>query len=51
MNNLVIVGKGGFIFRELKTEKGYLSEAQVLWLAKLTAAGADADVWRPSDWP
>ena len=49
--DLVIVGRSGFIFRELKTQKGYLSEAQVLWLDKLTAAGADADVWRPSDWP
>ena len=49
--DLVIVGKRGFMFRELKQPKGILSAEQQVWLDKLTAAKADADVWRPSDWP
>jgi hypothetical protein len=49
--DLVIVGRRGFMFREMKTEKGYLRPEQALWLAKLATAHADADVWRPSDWP
>jgi hypothetical protein len=49
--DLVIVGRRGFMFRELKTQQGYVSDAQQMWLDKLTAAKADAAVWRPSDWP
>jgi hypothetical protein len=49
--DLVIVGRKGFAFRELKTNGGRLSPEQQVWLDKLTAAKADADVWRPSDWP
>jgi len=37
------------IFRELKTQRGKVSRAQQEWLAALTAAGDDADVWRPMD--
>jgi hypothetical protein len=49
--DLVIVGKRGFMFREMKTQQGKVSDAQQMWLDKLTAAKADAAVWRPSDWP
>ena len=49
--DLVIVGKRAFMFRELKTERGYVSDAQKEWLDKLADAKADAAVWRPSDWP
>ena len=49
--DLTIVGKRGFIFREVKLQDGRVSPAQREWLDKFTAAGADADVWRPSDWP
>ena len=38
------------IFRELKTQHGQISVAQDDVLQSLTAAGADARVWRPSDW-
>lgn len=37
------------VFRELKTARGRLSAAQLLWLGDLTAAGQDAGVWRPAD--
>lgn len=45
----VIIGVGGVLWRELKTETGRLSSAQlrVSWL--LRAAGQDYAVWRPSD--
>ena len=39
------------MFRELKQQDGRMSDEQQVWLDKLTAAKADADVWRPSDWP
>lgn len=47
--DLIIVGQHGLLFRELKTEKGRLRPAQADWLSRLSQAGADADVWRPSD--
>lgn len=43
-----ISGPGGHIFRELKTETGKVTEAQQAWLDTLTAGGADARVWRPT---
>jgi len=49
--DLVIVGKRGVLYRELKTDKGRLSKEQDQWLEALHAAGADASVWRPRDWP
>lgn len=48
--DLVIVGPRGVLFRELKTDTGRVSPEQSDWLADLTRAGADADVWRPADW-
>ena len=38
------------LFRELKAEKGRLSDKQAQWIADLEHAGADVKVWRPSDW-
>lgn len=38
------------LFRELKAERGAPSSEQLAWLDALTAAGADAGIWRPSDW-
>ena len=42
---------GRLLFRELKTEKGAVTEAQTLWLETLHEAKApSASVWRPKDW-
>lgn len=48
--DLVLV-RDRVLYRELKTETGIVSDAQEMWLEKLAAAGADARVWRPSDFP
>lgn len=48
--DLVIVGPGGSLLRELKAEGKYPTPEQKVWLAWLTAAGEDAAVWRPRDW-
>lgn len=48
--DLVIVGSR-MLFRELKADRGRVSADQQLWLDRLAAAGADAAVWRPADWP
>jgi hypothetical protein len=39
------------IFTELKTEHGRLTNSQSDWIHRLHVAGAEAYVWRPSDWP
>lgn len=49
--DLVIVGKHGVLYRELKTDRGRVSKEQDQWLVALHATGADAKVWRPRDWP
>jgi len=46
---LVSVHYGRVLWRELKTERGRLTNAQRFWLSDLQAAGQDAGVWRPSD--
>lgn len=43
--------KRGVMFRELKRDSGKLSEHQIAWLQALNAAGVNAGVWKPSDWP
>jgi hypothetical protein len=45
----VIVGVR-VLYRELKDDTGKLSVAQRSWGSRLTAAGADWQVWRPADW-
>ena len=48
--DLVMAHPGkGLIFAELKTELGRLDPAQITWLRTLSAAGAEAYCWRPSD--
>lgn len=47
--DLVVVGPGGLIFAELKTETGRLSKAQKQWISILEAAGQEVHVWRPGD--
>lgn len=39
----------GVLYRELKSHTGQLSAYQVEWLEALRSAGADAGVWRPSN--
>lgn len=42
--------KKRILYRELKAEKGKVSNAQKIWIDNLVATGADVAVWRPSDW-
>lgn len=49
--DLVIVGPGGVLYRELKSETGRLSIAQTCWSQGLREAGVNWSVWRPADWP
>lgn len=46
--DLVLV-RDRVLFRELKNDVGQTTPEQDRWLASLTAAGADAGVWRPAD--
>ena len=46
--DLVIVGER-VIYRELKSARGRVRPEQRVWLDALTAAGQDADIWRPRD--
>lgn len=46
--DLVICGDNGVLYRELKTQKGRLTGPQNYWLERLTRAGQDAAVWRPT---
>jgi len=43
-------GRGGLIFRELKTDRGVASTTQLEVLSSLANSGADVAVWRPRDW-
>jgi hypothetical protein len=47
--DLVIVGPGGCLFRELKTATGRATGEQGRWLDALGTAGMDAGLWRPAD--
>lgn len=47
--DLEIIGHGRVLYRELKAEKGKLTEEQADVLRFLRANGQDAEVWRPSD--
>lgn len=48
--DLVIVGRHGVLFRELKGTDGRLSPEQRAWITDLHEAGHDVEVWRPKDW-
>lgn len=43
-------GRKVILFRELKSEKGKITDHQHIWLEMLRECGQDAKVWRPSDW-
>ena len=38
------------VFVELKSQLGQLTPSQLEWLTRLWDVGAEAHVWRPSDW-
>lgn len=44
-------GKGRFMLRELKSQRGEVQPQQKQVIAELAACGVDCKVWRPSDWP
>ena len=48
--DLVIIGAGGVIFRELKGPERFLSPWQTYVLQSLKRAGCDVGMWRPQDW-
>lgn len=48
--DLVIVGHGRVLFRELKCGKNRVTVAQGEWLEALEAAGCDVGVWHELDW-
>lgn len=48
--DLVLVRDGRLVFAEVKRQTGSVSDEQQYWIDLLTAAGAEAYVWRPSDW-
>jgi hypothetical protein len=47
--DLVLVGPGGILYRELKSSTGALMPNQRVWRDSLVAAGANWAVWRPRD--
>jgi hypothetical protein len=47
--DLVCAGRNGILFRELKANGGHISPAQKEWGLMLTRAGADYNVWWPTD--
>ncbi|MFF2274187.1 VRR-NUC domain-containing protein [Agromyces sp. NPDC058136] len=47
---LVHAKQGRILYRELKKQNGAIRPDQKIWLRDLTAAGADAAIWRPLDW-
>lgn len=49
--DLILVGAHGVLFRELKSATGRPTPEQTAWLDRLKAAGSDAAVWRPAEWP
>lgn len=49
--DLVLVGHGRALFRELKTERGKVSPDQQAVIEMMHEAGLDVAIWRPTDWP
>lgn len=47
--DLVLIGNGRALFRELKTGTGRMTQAQFSWIAGMQMAKLNADVWRPAD--
>lgn len=47
--DVVLLSSRAIAYRELKREDGRVTAAQQTWLNRLTSAGQDAGLWRPSD--
>jgi hypothetical protein len=47
--DLVLVGPGGVLFREAKSDRGSLEPDQKTWRDALVGAHADWGVWKPRD--
>ncbi len=47
--DLVIVGPGGVLYRELKSATGRITQDQKIWLAALHVNGMNVGIWRPAD--
>jgi hypothetical protein len=47
----LILIRDRLLVRELKTDTGQVMPDQQTWLEAFKAAGVDAGVWRPGDWP
>lgn len=48
--DLVVVGNGRVLYRELKVGRNRLTVEQGEWLECLEAAGCDVGIWRELDW-
>jgi hypothetical protein len=46
----ILIGPGGILWRECKSQKGRLSPEQRAAGIALRAAGQDWDLWKPADW-
>lgn len=49
--DLVLTGRGGTLFRELKSARSRLTDSQWRWGEYLTLGGENWKVWRAADWP
>lgn len=49
--DLMILGRNGVLFRELGSNASRGTREERQWMQALQAAGEDADMWRPKDWP
>lgn len=47
--DLVLAGRRGVVFAELKTEKGRVGLNQKAWIDRLAKSGQRVYVWRPSN--
>jgi hypothetical protein len=45
-----VLVKDRILYREIKAGGGRLTPAQIAWLERLRAAGADAEVWTADQW-
>lgn len=46
----LVMARDRLIFAEVKTAFGRATREQTFWLQRLAEAGAEAYLWRPSDW-